>query len=69
MFLWSRNSKRDIQRFTFDILYVYVELIMKSKMTPYDYRKIMMILYMLGNLINVFERNINRMVDHTGRGK
>ena len=30
---------------------------MKSKMTPYDYRKIRRMPYMLVNLINVFERN------------
>ena len=42
---------------------------MKSKMTPYDYRKIIMIMYILVNLINVFERNINRMVEDIGRGE
>ena len=38
-------------------------------MTPYDYRKIIMIMYILVNLINVFERNINRMVGDIGRGE
>ena len=57
----------NVLHLTFYIRYVYVKLIMKSKMTPYDYRKIIMIMYILVNLINVFERNINRMVGDIGR--
>ena len=49
--------------------YVYAKLIMKSKMTPYDYRKMIIMLYILVNLMNVFDRNINRIVEGKGRGK
>ena len=55
---YSQEIQKDsnVLHLTFYIRYVYVKLIMKSKMTPYDYRKIIMMLYILVNLINVFER-------------